>query len=329
VKGAAAHDAAIACPVGDRAAHRPIGIGALMDTEAPDGEQPDPGADIPQAGGIILRMLLGTQLRRLREAAGVTPDRAGYEIRASRSKISRMETGHVGFKTRDITDLLTLYGVTDEQLRSRLLSMAQQSSRPDWWVEYADILPSWFESYLGLESVSSTIRTFELQFVHGLFQTQDYARAVTRLGHRSAPPTEIERRVELRMRRQELLGRATPPRIWSVMDEAVLRRPVGGPAVMRTQLEHLIEVAGMPHVTLQVVPFASGGHAGASGQFTVLRFKEPDLPDVVYVEQLTGAVYLDQRLDVEHYLEVMDQLSGEALTPAATRRFIQQVAKET
>jgi Domain of unknown function (DUF5753)/Helix-turn-helix domain len=300
-----------------------------MDTEAPDGEQPGPGADIPQAGGIILRMLLGTQLRRLREAAGVTPDRAGYEIRASRSKISRMETGHVGFKTRDITDLLTLYGVTDDQVRSRLLSMAQQSSRPDWWVEYADILPGWFESYLGLESVSSTIRTFELQFVHGLFQTQDYARAVTRLGHRSAPSAEIERRVELRIRRQDLLSRAAPPRIWSVMDEAVLRRPVGGAAVMRAQLDHLVEAAAMPQVTLQVVPFASGGHAGASGQFTVLRFKEPDLPDVVYVEQLTGAVYLDQRLDVEHYLEVMDQLSGEALTPAATRRFIQQVAKET
>jgi Domain of unknown function (DUF5753)/Helix-turn-helix domain len=300
-----------------------------MDTEAPDGEPPDPGADIPQAGGIILRMLLGTQLRRLREAAGVTPDRAGYEIRASRSKISRMETGHVGFKSRDVTDLLALYGVTDEQLRTRLLSMAQQASRPDWWAQYGDILPGWFESYLGLESVSSTIRTFELQFVHGLFQTQDYARAVTRLGHRSAPSAEIERRVELRIRRQDLLSRAAPPRIWSVMDEAVLRRPVGGAAVMRAQLDHLIEAAAMPHVTFQVVPFASGGHAGASGQFTVLRFDEPDLPDVVYVEQLTGAVYLDQRPDVEHYLGVMDQLSGEALTPVASRRFIEQVAKDT
>src|ERR1700734_4417056 len=205
------HDAAAACPVGDRAAHRPIGIGALMDTEAPDGEEPDTGADVPQAGGIILRMLLGTQLRRLREAAGVTPERAGYEIRGSRSKISRMETGHVGFKTRDVIDLLTMYGVTDEQVRARLLAMAQRSARPDWWDQYGDILPGWFESYLGLDSVSSTIRTFEVQFVHGLFQTEDYARAVTRLGHRSAPPSEIERRVGLRLRRQELLNAAVPP----------------------------------------------------------------------------------------------------------------------
>ena len=298
-----------------------------MSTEGPDGEEPDSG--IPQAGGVILRLLLGTQLRRLREAAGVTPERAGYEIRASRSKISRMETGHVGFKARDVSDLLSLYGTTDEQVRARLLAMAHQSGRPDWWDQYSDILPGWFASYLGLESVSKTIRSFELQFVHGLFQTQDYARAITQLGHRSAPPEEIERRVGLRVRRQELLSRTDPPRIWSVMDEAVLRRPFGSPAVLRAQLHRLIEAAALPHVTLQVVPFARGGHAAASGSFTVLRFGEPDLPDVVYIEQLTGAVYLDQRPDVEHYLEVADELSGEALTPVASRRFIEQVAKET
>jgi Domain of unknown function (DUF5753)/Helix-turn-helix domain len=300
-----------------------------MTTEVPGGEQLDPGLDDPSVDGFVLRLLLGSQLRRLREAADITPDRAGYEIRASRSKISRMETGRVGFKTRDVADLLTLYGVTDEQTRSRFLDLAGQSSRPGWWSQYSDILPDWFENYLGLESASSTIRTFELQFPHGLFQTEDYARAVTRLGHQTAPAAEIERRVGLRVKRQELLDRASPPRIWSVMDEAVLRRPVGGPAVMRTQLHHLIEIAKMPQVTLQVVPFARGGHAGASGSFTVLRFEEKYLPDVVYIEQLTGAVYLDQRPDVEHYLEVMDQLSGEALTPAATTRFIEQVAKET
>ena len=300
-----------------------------MNTEVPGGEQPDPGMDDPSAGGVILRMLLGAQLRRLREAADVTPEQAGYEIRASRSKISRMETGQVGLKARDITDLLALYGVTDEQVQSRFLHLAHQSSRPDWWAKYGDILPGWFENYLGLESVSSTIRTFEIQFVHGLFQTEDYARAVTRLGHQTAPAAEIERRVGLRVKRQDLLARADPPRMWSVMDEAVLRRPVGGPAVMRAQLRRLIEAAGLPQVTVQVVPFARGGHAGASGSFTVLRFEEQDLPDVVYIEQLTGAVYLEERSDVEHYLEVMDQLSGEALTPTATTRFIEQVAKET
>ena len=300
-----------------------------MNTGVPGGEQPDPGLDDPPVGGFVLRLLLGSQLRRLREAAGIAPDRAGYEIRASRSKISRMETGRVGLKVRDVEDLLTLYGVTGEQARERYLYLARESSQPDWWAKYSDILPDWFENYLGLESASATIRTFEIQFVHGLFQTEDYARAVTRLGHHSAPAAEIERRVGLRIKRQDLLTRANPPRIWSVMDEAVLRRPVGGTDVMRGQLHHLIKMAKMPQVTLQVVPFARGGHAGASGSFSVLRFEERYLPDVVYFEQLTGAQYLEQRSDVEHYLEVMDQLSGEALTPAETTRFIERVATET
>jgi Domain of unknown function (DUF5753)/Helix-turn-helix domain len=299
-----------------------------MNTEVPGGEQPDSGLDDPSLDGFVLRMLLGSQLRRLREAASITPEQAGYEIRASRSKISRMETGRVGFKARDVADLLVLYGVGSEQERSRFLDLVERSGRADWWTRYSDILPDWFENYLGLESASSTIRTFEIQFVHGLFQTEDYAQAVTRLGHQAAPAAEIERRVGLRVKRQDLLTRANPPRIWSVMDEAVLRRPVGGPAVMRTQLHHLLEVARMPQVTLQVVPFARGGHAGAGGSFTVLRFEEQFLPDVVYIEQLTGAVYLEQRGDVEHYLEVMDQLSGEALTPVATARFIEQVASQ-
>jgi len=211
-----------------------------MNTEVPGGEQPDPGTDDTSVGGVILRMLFGAQLRRLREAADVTSEQAGHEIRASRSKISRMETGQVGFKTRDVTDLLALYGVTDEQVQSRLLHLAHQSSRPDWWAKYGDVLPGWFEDYLGLEYASSTIRAFEIQFVHGLFQTEDYAQAVTRLGHKTAPAAEIERRVGLRVKRQDLLTRADPPRMWSIMDEAVLRRPVGGPAVMRAQLHRLI-----------------------------------------------------------------------------------------
>ena len=300
-----------------------------MKAGGPGAGQPDPGMDDPQVDGFVLRMLLGSQLRRLREAADVTPERAGYEIRASRSKISRMETGRVGFKARDVTDLLTLYGVTDDQVRSKFLYLAGQSRRQDWWTSYSDILPDWFENYLGLESASSTIRTFEIQFVHGLFQTEDYARAVTLLGHQGAPPDEIERRVGLRVKRQDLLTREDGPRIWSVMDEAVLRRPVGGPVAMRAQLRHLLEVAALPQVTLQVVPFDRGGHAGASGSFTILRFEEQYLPDVVYMEQLTGAVYLEQRSDVEHYLAVMDQLSSEALTPDATTRFIELIAKET
>jgi transcriptional regulator with XRE-family HTH domain len=307
--------------------HRFIDIGAVMNTVLPGDE--DPGQEEAPAEATVLRMLLGSQLRRLREAAGISAEKAGYEIRASRSKISRMETGRVGLKVRDLEDLLTLYGVTDEQQRAKVVALARRSKAPEWWAKYNDILPDWFETYLGLESAATSIRSFEMQFVPGLFQTEDYARAVTELGHQTAPLDEIERRVGLRLKRQELLGRAQPPRIWAVMDEAVLRRPVGGLPVMRAQLRHLVEAARMPRVTLQVVPFARGGHAGASGSFSILRFEERDLPDVVYIEQLTSAVYLDQRHDIEHYLEVVDQLSGEALTPADTARFIEQVAHET
>jgi transcriptional regulator with XRE-family HTH domain len=274
-------------------------------------------------------MLLGSQLRRLREAAGITPDQAGYEIRGSRSKISRLENGRVSFKDRDVADLLTLYGVTDEEQRRGTLELARRANAPGWWSKYSDVLPDWFEMYLGLEAASSVIRTFEIQFVHGLFQTPDYARAVTTLGHSSAPASEIESRVSLRMRRQEVLAAAQPPRVWSVMDEAALRRPVGGSEVMRGQLRRLTEVNDLPSVTLQVVPFGHGGHAAASGAFTILRFDEPDLPDVVYIEQLTSALYLESRTDVDHYLEVMNRLSADALTPAKSADFIRDVLAAT
>ena len=299
-----------------------------MVSVGPGDDEPFPDLAESSVDAAVLRVLLGSQLRRFREAAGVTAEQAGFEIRASRSKISRLENGRVRLKRRDMSDLLTLYGVTDESLRSRFLTLVGQANTPDWWTRYSDVLPDWFETYLGLEAAAATIRSFEIQFVHGLFQTEDYARAVTSRGRKSAPADEIERRVALRLKRQDQLTRPNPPRIWSVMDEAVLRRPVGGPAVMRAQCERLIEVAEFPHVTLQAVPFASGSHAGESGSFTVLRFEENDLPDVVYIEQLSGALYLDQRSDVEHYLEVVDELSSEALTPAETTRFIEQIARE-
>jgi transcriptional regulator with XRE-family HTH domain len=294
-------------------------------SNGPSGEPP-PGSADELLGPTVLRMILGTQLRRLREAAGVTPDRAGYEIRASRSKISRIEHGRVGFKDRDVADLLTLYGVTDEQMRARMLASARHANAPGWWSKYNDLLPDWFEEYLGLEGAASVIRTFELQFVHGLFQTEAYARAVTLLGHKTAPADEIDRRVSLRLKRQDIFTSPEPPQVWSVMDEAVLRRPLGGRAVMRDQLERLAEVASLPQVTIQVIPF--GGHAAAGGSFTILRFAEPELPDVVYLEQLTSALYLDSREDVDHYLEVMNELSTEALTPDRTARFLAEVTRE-
>ena len=303
--------------------------GGVPEDRAPAGSVPAGGVTATRAGATVVRMVLGAQLRRLREAAQISPDKAGYEIRSSRSKISRMEHGRVGFKLRDVEDLLSLYGVVDEALRAGLLALASRANEQGWWSQYGDILPDWFETYLGLEAAASLIRTFELQFVHGLFQTEGYARAVTLLGHQAAPEAEIDRRVSLRMARQQLLTGPQPPRVWSVMDEAALRRPVGGRHVMRAQLQRLLEVAAMQQVTVQVVPFRRGGHAAAGGSFTVLRFGEPDLPDVVYIEQLTSALYLERRADVDHYMEIMNRLSAEALTPAGTTRLIKEIIRET
>jgi DNA-binding XRE family transcriptional regulator len=295
-----------------------------MSTDQRDGE---PLADV--AGPTVPRLLLGIQLRRLRETADVTPEQAGYEIRASRSKISRMENGRVRVKERDVTDLLTLYGITDEAARAGLVALVRQAGAPGWWSKYGDIMADWFEVYLGLETAASVIRSFELQFVHGLFQTEDYARAVTLLGHMAAPAEEIDRRVSLRLKRQDLLTGPEPPQVWSILDEGALRRPVGGAAVMRAQIERLIEVAALRHVTVQVVPFGQGGHAAAGGAFTVLRFGEAEVPDVVYIEQLTSALYLDKREDVDHYLEVMNNLSTDALTPVQSAHFLAKIIRET
>ncbi|MGY0007681.1 helix-turn-helix domain-containing protein [Micromonospora sp. I033] len=282
----------------------------------------------PTSGPTVLRMLLGAQLRRLRERAGVSRESAGWEIRSSESKISRMELGRVGFKERDVADLLTLYGVTAPDERAALLTLARDANSPGWWHRYGDVLPAWFQSYLGLEAAAALIRTYEVQFVPGLLQTPAYARAVILLGHRGAPAAEVDRRVSLRMERQELLRRSDPPQLWAVLDEAVLRRPVGGPAVMRAQMDALIEATAAPHVQLQIVPFAAGGHAAASGAFSILRFGDQGLPDIVYIEQLTSAVYLDKRDDLDHYAGAMERLCGEAAPPERTPELLARIRDE-
>lgn len=271
-----------------------------------------PGTDSPTA----LRILLGTQLRRLREAKRVSLEEASNVIRASHSKISRLESGRVGFKDRDILDLLTYYGVTDEKVREALRSRAVRASTPGWWRGYADVLPTWFEDYVGLEEAASEIRAYQVQFVPGLLQTADYARAVTMLSYSN--PKEINRRVSLRMARQAVLDRSDPPSLWMALDEALLRRPVGGPSAMRAQLKHLIEISQRPKVSIHVVPFGAGGHAAAGGPFSLLRFGEHDLPDVVYMEQLTSAVYLNKPGDVDRYLAVLERLRAEALDSASS-----------
>jgi transcriptional regulator with XRE-family HTH domain len=284
----------------------------------------------PAGGGgpTALRILLGAQLRRLREARGISLAEAGEVIRASYSKISRMETGRVSFKDRDIADLLTRYGVLHEQEREALQALAHRANTPGWWHDYSDILPSWFETYVGLEDAATQIRAYEVQFVPGLLQTQDYARAVMLLGHPDAPASEIARRVRLRMARQDVLSKEHPPNLWVVLDEAVLRRSVGDPDVMRGQLRHLIKAAEQPHVTIQVIPFQAGGHAAAGGAFSILRFAEPDLPDVVYLEQLTSALYLDKPEAVDSYLAVLERVCMEAATPAASTRAIRAFLQE-
>jgi transcriptional regulator with XRE-family HTH domain len=286
-------------------------------------------AGTPEDGPIgptATRLVLGVMLRRLRESRGITRERAGQVIRASQSKISRLELGRTGFKLRDVVDLSTLYGVTDEAERGMLLDLARQANAPAWWHDYGDIVPAWFEPYLGLEQAARLIRTYEVQFVPGLLQTPEYARAVIGLGH--APAAEVERRLELRMRRQEILRRPHPPYVWVVIDEAALRRPIGGAAVMYAQLRHLIDLCELAHITIQLMPFRSAGHAAAGGPVTLLRLPEPQLPDVVYLEQLTTALYPDRRDDIEYYRDILNRLATQADPPAATPATLREIIRE-
>lgn len=288
-----------------------------------------PSSAIGSDGGpTALRMLLGAHLRRLREAEGISRSDAGWEIRSSESKISRLELGRVSFKLRDVEDLLTFYGLDDAEERQRLLQLAEEANNPGWWHRFGDVLPNWFQSYLGLEATASLIRTYEIQFVPGLLQTRDYARAVVTLGHGRAGEREIEHRVELRASRQKILERDHPPRVWTVVDEAALRRPIGGKKVMREQIEQLIEYCALPNVQIQIIPFTAGGHAAAGGSFTLLRFPDQELPDVIYIEQLTSALYLDKRVDVDMYTASMERLCVQAMEPKRTPEFLRNILKE-
>ncbi|GLX92343.1 MULTISPECIES: helix-turn-helix transcriptional regulator [Herbidospora] len=278
-----------------------------------------------RGGPTVLRILLGAQLRRLRRAKGISPEDAGHVIRASHAKISRLELGRVSFKERDVADLLTLYGVTNAADRDAMINLARQANSPGWWHKYSDLLPSWFEMYVGLEEAASVIRAYEVQFVHGLLQTPDYARAVILLANAGAPQEEIDRRVALRMTRQARLQGPDAVKLWTVIDEAALRRPLGGRDVMRAQIDHLLEMSEHPNITLQIVPFERGGHAAAGGPFTILRFDERELPDVVYLEQLTSALYLEKLDEVDRYMQVMNSLCVEAHQARRTQELLTEI----
>jgi transcriptional regulator with XRE-family HTH domain len=283
-----------------------------------------------QGGGgpTVQRMLVGARLRRLRTEMGLTREEAAEAIRASEWKIHRLENGQVGFKDRDIVDLLRLYQVTDPEEVAEFVTLAREANSPGWWRHYGDLLPSWFRTYVDLEAAAALIRTYEGQFVPGLLQTDDYMRAVVRGAHLEDNSEEVGRRVRLRMARQTLLTREQPPRLWAVVDEAALRRPVGGREVMRGQLERLLEANKLPNVTLQVLPFAAGAHAAMVGSFSILRFGDQELPDVVYLEHLTSASYLNKSEEVDRYLHVMESICVRAAAPDRTAELLGKILDE-
>ncbi|KDN76677.1 XRE family transcriptional regulator [Streptomyces olindensis] len=298
----------------DKAAHPSTGSGAL------DGRS---------AGPMVPRLALGARLRGLRQERGISRADAGHVIRASSSKISRLEAGRHGVKLRDVADLLTLYGVTDEAERATLLALAEQANTPAWWRYYSDVVPTWMQSYLGAEQAASLIRCYQVQRVPGLLQTADYARAAIRLAHPDAGAEEIDRRLALRMTRQRILHRQPATQLWAVLDEAALRRPVGGIRVMRAQLRHLIEMCRLPQVTVQILPFHAGGHAAEGGPVTILRLPGGQLPDVVYLEKLTTALYPDRPAEIERYWDAMNRLVVEAESPDETPTILHRLLQET
>jgi hypothetical protein len=286
-----------------------------------------PGGGPSVGDPTVLKILLGAQLRRLRDLAGVSRDEAGYHIRASGSKISRLELGRVSFKERDVADLLELYGVAGEQ-RDQLLQLTHEANATPWWQKYREVVPDWFQVYVGLEEAAALIRIYEVQFVPGLLQTEDYARAVVMQGAQSLSPEEIDSRVAVRMGRQKLFSRENPARLWAIVDEAALRRPIGSRDVLAGQINRLIDATSEANITLQVMPFKHGGHAAEGGAFTIMRFPEADLPDMVYMEYLTGAHYIDKPDDVELYAAVMERLSVAGTSPEKTRDILGDILKE-
>ncbi|MCA1220437.1 helix-turn-helix domain-containing protein [Streptomyces sp. 8L] len=275
----------------------------------------------------MLRIVLGKRLLALREHAGVSREAAAAVLDVTPLTIRRMENSEVGFKLPYVRLLLETYGVTGSEAE-QFTELVKDANRPGWWHRYRDAVPGWFSAYVSLEDEASLIRTYEPHYVPGLLQTEDYARAVLGAGAHGTEE-ELDRRVALRVKRQQLLTKSGAPMLWILLEESVLRRPVGdSPDVMRAQVDHLLEATAMPNVTLQLMPFAIGPHLGAFGPFHLFRFDLTELPDIVYTENLTGAVYLDRRPDSAAYLEVLDNLAARAASVPETRAFLQNIRKE-
>jgi transcriptional regulator with XRE-family HTH domain len=280
---------------------------------------------VPEAteGPTVLRILLGSQLRRLREARGISAQAAARAIRGSESKISRIELGRNSIREIDVLDLLTFYGVGAVE-REQLLTLAEQANRPGWWHRFNDILPDWFQSYVGMEEAATSIRVYEPQLIPGLLQIPAYTAAVLALC--DIPLGEAERHVILRKERQHRFSEGRL-KLWAIVEETALRRPVGSKEILHDQIRFLLSLCDRSNLTLQIIPQGMGGHAVTSG-FTILRFAEPDLPDVAYLEHLTSALYFDKKADVDRYLLAMERLSVVAAKPAETADILTRIAIE-
>jgi transcriptional regulator with XRE-family HTH domain len=269
---------------------------------------------------MVRRRMLAANLRRLRIATGMTIHQVAAAIEVSTSKLSRIETGTVGASPRDVRDLLGLYGIGGEQ-RDELLRAAREAREKGWWHAYSDVLPS-NSLYVGMEAAAARIRTYEALLVPGLLQTAAYARAAIRVLHPTLRPFEVDRWVELRQVRQALLARDNPPVVSAIVDEAVLRRPVGGRSVMREQLRRLVDDGARDAVTLRVLPFEAGEHAAMYGPFTILGFQDPDQPDVVYLENLARELCLERAEELLRYSEAFNRLQALALDPDTSTAFL-------
>ncbi|MFJ5994497.1 helix-turn-helix transcriptional regulator [Streptomyces sp. NPDC092370] len=282
----------------------------------------------PRSAPTVGQVVLGRRLLDLRERAGMNREEAARILRVAPATVRRMEMAEVTLKIPYLQLLLKAYGISDEEAEA-FVRLAEDANKPGWWQRFHDILPGWFSMYVSLEGAAGVIRSYEPHFVPGLLQTEEYARAVLRSGAiGQTRPEDIERHVALRMRRQDLLTREDAPRLWVVMEETALRRPAGGPEVMRDQIDKLLDATKLPNVTLQIASFANGPHPGTYGPFVLFRFAVPELPDMVYSEYLTGAVYLDARTEVATHLEVMDRMAAQAATAHRTKEILQDLRKE-
>ncbi|HEY8984925.1 MAG TPA: helix-turn-helix transcriptional regulator [Streptomyces sp.] len=283
----------------------------------------------PRSTPTVLQMVLGRRLQDLRKASKLSAQEAGARLHIAHTTVIRMEQAKVALKWATVKALLELYGVEQPEME-QFLTLAVQANEPGWWQSYRDVLPSWFGVHISLENSATHIRGYEPHVVPGLFQTRGYARAVLSLNRPCPTPDELDRRVTLRLERQALLTRQdpAPPQVWAILDETVLRRPAGEPAVMRAQIDHLIDTFDLPNVALQVLPFAAGLHAGAFGPFTIFRFPMADFPDIVGTDALSSATYTEDQNDVALHREIFDRMSAQALSRRRTRKFLLDIRKE-